>query len=168
MKMNIILWLKKVFKKFFPFLIKKNPTVEKTTIASNSDNVGNELKASAFQIETNSTDLLNELSKLKDDVASKLLLLNKKVKDFDNLKIEASRAVAKSERTESLLIYGFIFLVITVSAMAFSYIEFVYSGSKNDDYKYNISEKLNSTKNEIDFLKICLASNKWLNPDCFK
>jgi len=71
-------------------------------------------------------------------------------------------------RMENITYLGFIVLIFMLMGLVFVYIEFVYSGSKNDDYKYDLSRKLSDSENEIKILKICLNTSGWLNPQCFK
>ena len=74
----------------------------------------------------------------------------------------------KIKDAQDLMHLVVIVLLVMVGAMVFSYIEFVYSGSRNDDYKYSLLEKVNNNENSLKMLKICLASSKWLNPKCFE
>ncbi len=75
------------------------------------------------------------------------------------------RAETRIRHTETITYFGFFIIVLMIVALVFSYIEFVYSGSKNDDYKYNISQQVSEQGAELKLLKECLKLGGW--KDCF-
>jgi hypothetical protein len=104
------------------------------------------------------------LSKL----SAKTKEIDEKVQEIENIKTKANNLLKRVKSMEYLLIFGFLVLSVMVAGVVISYVEFVYSGSKNDDYKYNLSEKVNNNNNSIKMLKNCLDSNRWLNPKCLE
>lgn len=101
------------------------------------------------------------LSKLSEKIKN----IDKDVSDYKKIASSINEDVEKtktvSEKTRDLVIFGFFVLLLMVIAIIFSYIEFIYSGSKNDDYKYNLSQQVNNQENEIDMLKLCLKAGGW-------
>lgn len=67
----------------------------------------------------------------------------------------------RAESMTNLVVFGFIVLLIMVAAILFSYVEFVYSGSKNDDYKYTLSERVSELQTKFDTLKACFKAGGW-------
>lgn len=161
-------WLKKIKNWFFYFFLKKEKSVtsDKTEFFSKTSADSGMSEAIPLEVQTN--DLVKELQTLKEEISEKLNIFKEVIKNIELLEKNAERAVKKSENAQNFVVYGFIALIFVVAGLVFSYIEFVYSGSKNDDYKYNLSEKINNNLNEIKNLKLCLDSNKWLNPKCFE
>ena len=88
-------------------------------------------------------DLVKELRTLKDDLLEKQKSFNEIMKNVESLEKKCRKSSKNSENAHNLVVYGFIVLIFVVVGLVFSSIEFVYSGSKNDDYKYNLSEKSN-------------------------
>jgi len=82
------------------------------------------------------------------------------------------KTVEKTEKTSdkiiNLVFFGFFALVFVVLGIGYGYWQFIFTASKNEDYKYGLSEKINNNQNEIKNLKFCLGNNKWLNPKCFE
>ena len=76
----------------------------------------------------------------------------------DAIKKSNSYTDEKFERINRLLFSVVVVLLVMVAGLVFVYIEFVYSGSKNDDYKYNLSQQVNNQEAEMKILKICLKS----------
>ena len=111
--------------------------------------------------------LESHLSRISEKTKSSDLRLSEYLKIASSAEQKVKETLEEVEKTKSMVYLGFWALSIIVIGITFSYIEFVYSGSKNDDYKYNLSEKVNNNESEIKILKMCLASNQWFNPKCF-
>lgn len=111
-------------------------------------------------------DLREESSGEKNfDYLGEFIKLKKQVKDSNDA---LDKLIIENKDTKSYTVYGFIALVFVVIAITFSYIEFVYSGSRNDDYKYNLTIDLMRERTDLDYLKNCLKSSGWLNPICLE
>lgn len=113
---------------------------------------------------------ISTLAELYSGLASKtasvgeLMLLKDEIIE---IKDEANKSLRIMERTRDLVFFGFFVLLVMVVTMLATYMEFVYSGSKNDDYKYSLSIKVSDIENQMKSLKECLDVSKWLNPKCF-
>lgn len=103
--------------------------------------------------------------------------LSKKTKELDDSIIAFSlfeketketvkKILSTTNNTQSLVFFGFSALVFVVIGIAYGYWEFVSSSTKNDDYKYNILNKIETQGYKIESLKECLLISKWLNPKC--
>lgn len=92
--------------------------------------------------------------------------------NFIFLESKINKETQKNEkiigRIETITYLGFFIIILMLLAIIASYFEFVYSGIKNDDYKYSLSERVNNNENSLRMLKNCLDSSEWLNPKCFK
>ena len=88
-------------------------------------------------------------------------------RELKSIKEDAEKTKKMMGRIENITYLGFLIIILMVVSLVFSYIEFIYSGSKNDDYKYNLLEKVSENKNQIDNLKLCLDNSRWFNPKCF-
>jgi len=111
------------------------------------------------------------LSKL----SAKTKEIDDKVQEIENLKIninkvkdEANDSLKTTRNTQGLVFFGFFALVFVVIGIGYGYWQFIFTASKNEDYKYGLSEKINNNQNEMKNLKFCLGNNKWLNPKCFE
>lgn len=160
--------LKKIKNCFLNFLLKKEKSVTSNKIDFFSKTSADSGMSEAIPSEVQTNDLIKELQTLKEEISEKLTVFKEVIKNVELLEKNAERAVKNSENTQNFVVYGFIALIFMVISLVFSYIEFVYSGSKNEDYKYGLSEKINNNLNEIKKLKLCLDSNKWLNPKCLE
>ncbi len=89
-------------------------------------------------------------------------------KTVDKLSQSLLEQNTELKQQKNIIYLGFIVIIFMVVGIVFSYIEFVYSGSRNDDYKYNLSEKVFNQETNIKILKNCLNISKWLNPKCFE
>ncbi len=178
--MNIFLKLKELFKNFGIKPESKQPTMPSIQLVTSAPAPsGTEIPKSSTVTETKVADILNEIAQLKDEVSIKLVTIEKEIRNIGELKEDAEKAVRKSEKTENLVLFGFFVLLVMVAGLVIAYTQFVYSGSKNDDYRYELSQridgqqyellqKISNQQNDIKILKLCLVSNKWLNPKCFE
>ena len=85
-----------------------------------------------------------------------------------DLKDKAEYSLKLSKDAIDLVIIGFIALVIVVIGIGYGFWQFIYTASKNDDYRYNISEKINRNTQDIydikkaeDNFKNCLKNGGW-------
>lgn len=91
------------------------------------------------------------------------------------LQEKAEYSLKLSKDAVNLVVVGFIALVIVVMGIGYGYWQFIYDNSRNEDYRYNVQEKLNKNTNDFDNLKKdfnsfknCLKSGGWngcLNPN---
>jgi hypothetical protein len=169
--MKILSWLKNKIKNFF--LRRKKILNDKETVLSSSiinKEVNTFTSGPSYNVETKVVDLFKEISDLKEQVSEKLKVFEKSIKEIEELKKDASNILRKSEKTENMVYIGFLVFLTMIAGLVFSYIEFVSTKNVNNDsdFKYNFLEKINNNENSIKMLKICLNSNKWLNPKCFE
>lgn len=105
-------------------------------------------------------------------ISKKTKELDEKIQDFTLFKNQTEDKVRETlkvtNNTNSLVYFGFFALVFVVLGIAYGYWQFIFTSSKNEDYRYGISEKINSQKQEIENLKNCLSFSKWLNPKCLQ
>lgn len=105
-------------------------------------------------------------------------ILSERLKDIDIKTSDADRRRSLleekinkieyiSEKTINLVYFGFFALLIVVIGIGYGYWQFIKDSVRNDDLKYGISERIIDQENEVKMLKLCLSSNKWLNPKCF-
>lgn len=94
----------------------------------------------------------------KEDSTGDITEYRRELKVIKDEAVKTNRTV---ERIENITYLGLIIIIFMVFGLVFGYIEFVYSGSKNDDYKYNLSQQVNNQENEIDMLKLCLKAGGW-------
>ena len=94
----------------------------------------------------------------KEDSTGDITEYRKELKVIKNEAVKTNRTI---ERIENITYLGLIIIIFMVLGLVFGYIEFVYSGSKNDDYKYNLSQQVNNQENEINMLKLCLKAGGW-------
>jgi hypothetical protein len=87
---------------------------------------------------------------------------------IESIKKDTEKTMQLMGRIENITYLGFLIIIFMVTALIFGYIELVYSGSKNDDYKYNLSTQVNDTQNQMKILKNCLNVSGWLNPKCLE
>lgn len=87
---------------------------------------------------------------------------------LDNLDLLYKKNEKTIGRIETITYLGFFIIILMVFSMVASYIEFIYSSVRNDDYKYNLSTKVNDTDNQMKILKNCLNVSGWLNPKCLE
>src|SRR3989344_2017849 len=155
--MNIIYWLKKIKEYLIKLFLDKNPEIIKPTkTAGGTEETetsprGVGLEAVAGAGGTGATGISDETDKL--------------IKKLTN---DVKESLELSKNTFSLVIFGFFALLVIVIGVAFGYWEFVYTASKNEDYRYNISEKINKNtydivdiKRDLDNFKNCLKSGGW-------
>lgn len=119
----------------------------------------------SFNVETKVVDLLAEITKLKDDVTKELTTFKKVIKDIDDLKSDAQKAVKKSEKTEDLVSFGFVVLLAMIAGLIFAYWQFTYSDNRITreqvlENQYKMMELEKNTTNFNDFKK-CLKSGAW-------
>lgn len=108
------------------------------------------------------------ISKLSERLREIHIKTSETEKRYSLVEEKVNKTDKTSDRIMSLVIFGFFALLIVVIGIAYGYWQFIFTASKNEDYKYGLSEKINNNLNEIKNLKLCLDSNKWLNPKCFE
>ena len=158
--MKILFWLKNKFL-YIVYFLKGKINGKKEEFISSSSNTKEVIKTSgpSYKIETQVFDLLSEISNLKEQVSEKLNTFEKAIIEINDLKQDAQKTLVKSEKTENMVYIGFLVFLTMIAALAFGYFEFVVG--KNDDYKHNLSEKINSQETEMKILKNCLKLGGW-------
>lgn len=111
---------------------------------------------------------LSKLSKKTKEIDDKIQEIENVKIDIQKIRKGADDSLKITRDTRGLVFFGFLALVLVVIGIAFGYWQFIFTASKNEDYKYGLSEKINNNLNEIKKLKLCLDSNKWLNPKCLE
>lgn len=113
-------------------------------------------------------DYLSKLSAKTKYLDEKVQEIESLKKDIEKIKGEANDSLNITRDTRGLAFFGFFALLLVVIGIAYGYWEFISTSSKNDDYRFSLSERLNNNENQIKLLKECLDISKWLNPKCLE
>lgn len=91
-------------------------------------------------------------------LADSIELLNKRIRGV-NLRIN---------HMQIILLAAVLVLMFMLASLIYGYWQFVYDSSRNDDYRYGLSQSINDQKtqiellqNELSSLKKCLAAGGW-------
>jgi hypothetical protein len=101
------------------------------------------------------------LSKKLKEIDEKVVELYLLKEDILNSKKDAESTLKKTKNTEALVIFGFFALLLVVIGIGYGYWQFVFDSSKNDDYRYGLSDKIKDQSNEFKDLKECLKLGGW-------
>ncbi len=108
-------------------------------------------------------EYFSALSKKTKEIDEKIISFNLFKQETENKVTETLKTI---KDTHALVFFGFFALVFVILGIAYGYWQFVFTSSKNEDYRYGLSDKINTQEKEIQSLKNCLAISKWLNPKC--
>jgi len=147
----------------------------KTSTGGGEKKDGAEWEAIAHSSSATQKEQINSFQIYLSKLSAKTKEIDGKVQEIENLKVdigkikkEADYSLKITGDTRGLVFFGFFALVFVVIGIAYGYWQFVFTASKNEDYRYGLSEKINNTEDQIKTLKLCLNSSKWLNPKCFE
>lgn len=136
------------------------------TVTGGEEKDKTEWEAIAHSSSATQRDQINLFASYFSILSAKTKEIDDKVREIDGVKNEASKTLERLNSVQGIVFYGFVVMVFMLAALIFAYIEFVYSGSKNDDYKYGLSERVINSENDIKSLKKCLSASRWLSPLC--
>ena len=118
--------------------------------------------------DTATTDIFSELRNLRDELTVLNTKTSSALKEVEKQKEEVKEAIYIARESRSYVFYGFVALLIFVIGIAIGYWQFIYTASKNDDYRYNMSEKIfkntadiSKAMNDLKELKNCLILGGW-------
>lgn len=159
--MNILSWLKNLFNR------KREVEADKPTSFVAPETLAGGISELPIT-KTATADIFVELKNLKDELTELKTKTYSALGEINKQKKEVKETFDIAKDTRSLVVFGFFALLIVVIGIAYGYWQFIYTASRNDDYRYKVSEKIfqnssdiSEVKNGLKELKNCLRLGGW-------
>jgi len=179
-------WLEKIKRilNWFKNKMKKETGITSVPSVSPSSSLPHPVSPSSSVSEATSvsSNFQDDLDKLTRELSAQKIQIEKTKKQAEKAERNAASLLEEIKQSKNFVYLGFLIMLLMIIGMILSYVEFIYSGSKNDDYKYNLTietAKLQSNisilekdveelKSESEEKDDCLKSRRyWQYEECF-